>query len=229
MDKRILTASEINYIRQFIKSKGFTDTAVIIEILDHTACKVEDILTNNPKVQFEEAVRMAHHSFGVKGFATLAADYEHHLKEKYRLIYWSYFKKILQQPLYSILFILIGVLTFKIFVHTYLHGIIAPLGYNYVELMLMFMGVCFEGYIFEMIRKGHRGNLIMTTARSRGILSYTLFMYLIILPPLSHYKSHYVVLGIVYSLMIVAIVINFLARYKTMEEAKEECSCLHEM
>lgn len=70
MKKRLNTA-EIALIDSWIKKRGFTYEDVRLEILDHVACAVEDLMTADEKLSLSEAYQQVHASFGVFGFSTL--------------------------------------------------------------------------------------------------------------------------------------------------------------
>ena len=88
MDKVKLNEEQIDHLKEFIKTKGFHDHAVILEILDHFACKIEDIMTNEPKMSFYDALMKARLSFGVMGFQPISSAFEKQSRKKYRKLYW---------------------------------------------------------------------------------------------------------------------------------------------
>lgn len=79
-----LTPQQLEYIRSFISKRGFTALDLQMEIIDHVACRAEDILTENPAVSFEEAVTRTHREFGVFRFSTLEEAMTKSLSRKYR-------------------------------------------------------------------------------------------------------------------------------------------------
>lgn len=78
-----LTPQQLEYIRSFISKRGFTALDLQMEIIDHMACRVEDILTENPAVSFKEAVTRTHREFGVFGFSMLEDAMTKSLARKY--------------------------------------------------------------------------------------------------------------------------------------------------
>lgn len=97
MDKRTLTREELRMLRHFIasRSSGFAEPSVLLEIMDHFACKTEELLVADPSLSFEEAMKKAHLSFGVKGFAPLAEAHRKGLTSRYRRLYRQEYRKIL--------------------------------------------------------------------------------------------------------------------------------------
>lgn len=99
MDKRYLTTEELRRLEEFILSRSprFGETGVLLEIMDHFACKTEEILEAEPELTFELAMKKAHHAFGVKGFGPVAEAYERNVFLRYtrlrrdaqRSILWS--------------------------------------------------------------------------------------------------------------------------------------------
>lgn len=95
MDNRVLNKEELQALQQFIRSRSaaFADPAVMLELLDHFACKVEALMTENRQMSLEEAMKQAHRSFGVKGFAPLSESFKAGLQSRYKRTYSFLYKK----------------------------------------------------------------------------------------------------------------------------------------
>lgn len=96
-EKMILNEAQLEVLRQFIRQRGFKDIVVIHEILDHFACKTEEIWHTHPQLSLEEAIQKAHQTFGIMGFRPIVAAFEQQARKKYSRI----FRKNLLQTLYS--------------------------------------------------------------------------------------------------------------------------------
>ncbi len=97
MDKRKLTGDELAQLRNFIvsRSRRFAEPGILLEITDHFACKTEELLNEEPALSLQQAIKKAHHSFGIKGFAPIAEAYEQHT--------YLHYKRFSQQTQLSIL------------------------------------------------------------------------------------------------------------------------------
>lgn len=97
MDKRILTSEELVQLKQFIISRSarFAEPGILLEITDHFASKTEEILTEEKFIPFEMAMKKAHHSFGVKGFAPIAEAYEQNTLNTYKKASKQYMYRLL--------------------------------------------------------------------------------------------------------------------------------------
>jgi len=113
MDSITLTDNQLTTLRAFINRRGFKDELVVEEILDHFACKVEELMGADPGISFEDAMTRAHKSFGVSGFLPLAQAFEKQLEQKYSLLYRQYIKKLLTTPKYLLALIPTAYLFFK--------------------------------------------------------------------------------------------------------------------
>jgi hypothetical protein len=108
MDKLTLTKEQLKELKKFINSRGFREPLIVMEILDHFACLVEEKLEANPGMPLDEAMQQAHGSFGVMGFRTIAdaADVERNKRLN------KQFKKTLggmvASPAMWLLFVLVG-------------------------------------------------------------------------------------------------------------------------
>lgn len=97
MDNITLNEEQLWQLRQFIMKRGIKSPDVVHEILDHFACKVEEILTVQPNVSLDRAMQLAHQSFGSSGFRPLVAEYEKQLEK----VLWSKYKTSLKETLLS--------------------------------------------------------------------------------------------------------------------------------
>lgn len=100
MADRCLNKEELLVLQQYIRSRSatFAEPAIMLELLDHFACKVEATLAENGKLSLEEAMKQAHQSFGIKGFASLAEGFKILTIHKYK----KYFTTLLHKKLCSL-------------------------------------------------------------------------------------------------------------------------------
>lgn len=109
MDKQIiLDADQLAVLKRYIKARGFRDPAVVIEILDHFACKVEELMIHHPSLALETAMQRAHASFGVAGFRPMVVAYEQELATEYKLRYKAGLKETLNNLPLMIVFVVAG-------------------------------------------------------------------------------------------------------------------------
>lgn len=97
MDNVLLNQDQLEQLRQYIakRSPRFADPLVMEEILDHFACKVEELLTREPGADLNATMLKAHRSFGVKGFAPIADHVEQTLFKKYRRFSYKEMRSVL--------------------------------------------------------------------------------------------------------------------------------------
>jgi len=136
MDKYTLNGQQLDQLRMFIRRRGFTDDLVVEEILDHFACKVEELLDTEPRLAFDEAVERAHRSFGVSGFRPVVKAFEHQLGSRYRRLFWRNVKQILLSPKYLLALIPAGYLLFQGIAWTELHNYRHIAGINDLTLII---------------------------------------------------------------------------------------------
>lgn len=104
MDNIALNEEQLWQLRQFIMKRGIKEVDVVNEILDHFACKVEEIWSEDKNLSLERVMQMAHQSFGASGFRPLIAQYENHLEQMTNKIFKQELKNVLSSP--KILFII---------------------------------------------------------------------------------------------------------------------------
>lgn len=83
----MLSGEEINYVREFVGRKGYSQIEVQSEMIDHIACIVEEKREENPSLSIEKAVADFHASFGIFGFSDWAERLE---KQTYRKVQFQF-------------------------------------------------------------------------------------------------------------------------------------------
>ncbi|MDI9319963.1 MAG: hypothetical protein QM530_05740 [Phycisphaerales bacterium] len=110
-------------LKQFIRKRGIREEDVVIEILDHFACKVEELMNSNIHLPFERAIQIAHQSFGKSGFRPMIVNYEKHIQKMMWQIFKNECKKVVLSP--KILFLIAYVISLYPLLQIgskYLHG-----------------------------------------------------------------------------------------------------------
>jgi hypothetical protein len=87
-----LSPDQITSLKKLISSKGYEEIDVQYEILDHVACRIEVLMTENPKMSLDDAFRKTHSEFGIFGFADLADSYRESIRKKFWNRYWTNLK-----------------------------------------------------------------------------------------------------------------------------------------
>lgn len=87
-----LSSDQITSLKKLISSKGYEEIDVQYEILDHVACRIEVLMTENPKMSLDDAFRKTHSEFGIFGFADLADSYREGIRKKFWNRYWTNLK-----------------------------------------------------------------------------------------------------------------------------------------
>lgn len=98
MDNITLNEEQLWQLRQFIMKRGIKSPDVVNEILDHFACKAEEVISMQPNITFERAMQLAHQSFGSSGFRPLVAQYEKQLKLTINSIFKQELKNVVNSP-----------------------------------------------------------------------------------------------------------------------------------
>lgn len=101
-----LSSDQITSLKKLISSKGYEEIDVQYEILDHVACRIEVLMTENPKMSLDDAFRKTHSEFGIFGFADLADSYREGIRKKFWNRYWTNLKIFLTSYRVIYLFLL---------------------------------------------------------------------------------------------------------------------------
>lgn len=79
-----LTPDQLQHLKRFIARRGFGEPATLLEILDHFACKVEELWPEHPQWTLDEAMEAAHNSFGAAGFYRIVKAFQAATHRRFR-------------------------------------------------------------------------------------------------------------------------------------------------
>lgn len=166
-----LSPDQITSLKKLISSKGYEEIDVQYEILDHVACRIEVLMTENPKLTIDEAFRKTHSEFGIFGFADLADSYRESIRKKF----WNRYRTSLKNFLtsYRVIYLFLLAWTFYFISENFtLFGerMTAP-GWGVIAL---FISLVFLVIYYHRVGKGFRHY-----ATFKHALSFTGGMHLI--------------------------------------------------
>ncbi len=107
-----LTELEIEKLHVFVKKHYVDFYDVELELVDHLASSIEEKLSNNSEITFEDALEIEFKKFGIMGFSSVVEEKTKHLNRYYRKLVWKAFLEYLKPP--KILFLALLVYTFYI-------------------------------------------------------------------------------------------------------------------
>jgi len=86
-----LSSSHIAQIKDFVAGRGFTEPDLQIEIIDHMACRVEDLMTANQTLTLHHAIKLAHAEFGIMGFSVFEDAMRSALQKRYLKVFRRFY------------------------------------------------------------------------------------------------------------------------------------------
>jgi hypothetical protein len=89
-----LSTDQITALKKLIFKKGYSEIDVQYEILDHVACKVEELLEEQPALKIEDAFQKVHASFGIFGFLEVEESYKKVIETRLRKYFWMELKSM---------------------------------------------------------------------------------------------------------------------------------------
>ena len=224
MHKASLNDEQICKLIGFIESRGFHDPGVIVEILDHFACKVEEKLTADPRLSLESAMANAHADFGVIGFYYLQANYEANTRKKYKSIYRAERKKILLNPAIVIISLILAFLVYKAFGWAEIHANLW--GSNLVSDLLFVYFMAATIFAFVKFKIPKRRNKITQSIMSGDIVG-SIFVTSLASQFGPHAPKGIVILSVLSALVFFYITIRSLAIYATFKSGKKEMDLVY--
>jgi len=210
-----LNEQQLKELADYIKAKGFKDPAIINEILDHFACKVEEELEIDATLSFYDAVNKARNSFGVMGFAPIAASFTKQLRSRYRRVYWKKFWRTASAPLHIPLLLLLGYGCFKCWLWANANNYQHIMEMNDVSAILTIGYVIAQAII--MYQEETRKNLYKQTAF--GVAWFFPWMLIYIMPHSNHPNVPVWVPALIVGILVILAVIQLIALRATMRTA----------
>lgn len=142
-----LSAYQIKYLKYFLEQKyvGYYD--VQIELIDHLASAIEELIEEDPELNFELALDIVYKRFGVGGFAKIVKEKEKALGKFWRKQIWKTFLEFLRPPL---LFIGLGLFT-VIYTLQEVGNFVFLTGHSFLSLLTFLLAVsfCYKMYVRE--------------------------------------------------------------------------------
>ncbi len=218
MDKIVLNSEQLQQLRKFINSRGFKDELVVNEILDHFACKVEEELAKDPRIDLQVAMQNAHRSFGALGFYVIQANFEKNTRSRYRKLYWQSIKLLLR-PKYLVGFVGAWFAVFKVYDWSILHHMNHIFGGNDVgfTIWLLMLG----GLIFLGLRFSDKSNYYAKIARQ--VVWFNVPFWIPLLGTSSkHLDTHPVIASVYGATIFVIYALMIIAQYKLLVAATSE-------
>lgn len=233
MDSKVLSQEQLKELVRFIHSRGFREPAVVLEVLDHFACKVEELLAAKPDMQFYQAMVDAHMSFGVRGFYPLSESFYEQTKKKYKKLFWKNFKSLLSKPLTLIALPIIGNTIYGLYMlaSSRLNFRIWDT-WNIVDvtfLILLIICPLLDLFVMYSLPKEDRRHPFITSSLMNGSVS-GLTLYLII-PNIfrDHNLKYGWVVGVILAAYVVYVIPRHIAVRKTIAKAKDDLEAVKRM
>jgi hypothetical protein len=168
-----LDKNELQTVRLFIQKRGFTYIDVQTELLDHVACRVEEIMEENPNVTLDHAIEKSHSEFGVFGFSAVEDSIIDGLTKKYNRFFWKTFFSYFG-PKYILLVLFAGYVLYKFQAIVNSKAIM----YSIVMAIVLIAIVC----LFKLYRSEYKQYLAyrLSTAYFIGLGSFYSMMNLVV-------------------------------------------------
>lgn len=220
MDNTTLSKEQLNVLMAYIRSRGFVEPFVIIEILDHFACKVEELM-NNKHVSFEVAMQQAHESFGVAGFAPLVKSYYASLRKKYMTKYRQIMTRTLKSVLPMSLLVLVGFAYYKGYIWAAMNDylLLNINVFSFIILAVMLTGIILlKGSFYK--RENPVSNTIM------GFDTWIFVIFISMQPSIDMHHSHAPVaihiISVFQSLILIYSLLRIYCLHRTIKLAQHE-------
>ena len=168
-----LNKQQIEEIKNFIHSHGFTHIEVEMEILDHVASAVEAKLEDNPHKSITKAIQEVHAGFGPLGFSIMKDEFRKSFGKHYQSIRRTILKGYLWSK--NAWMVLLAIIC-SYALSTILTNL--PPVFNLALLLILstISWVSLYFYFRRSFKKWRKKSLVLSNELSRiGLSSYTIF------------------------------------------------------
>lgn len=98
MEKKTLSLEQIDQLYLFTRQHFVEWYDLQSELVDHLANAIETEWQENPKLSFDEALKVQFKKFGIFGFTGVIEERQKGLTKKYNALFWSYYKEFFKLP-----------------------------------------------------------------------------------------------------------------------------------
>lgn len=222
MDKMKLSEEQLRELRYFIYKRGFREPEVMMEILDHFACKVEDKLSAKPGMSLEEAMKEAHNEFGYNGFYSIKASLDVFTRRKYKKIYLAEVKKTVTSVPHLLMLILIGWGTYSAMLWANDNNKVDWLmGHNLVSAILLLVILIAEFTKLIIVKKKYKNSYYLQIANSISYFNVN-FSWIIIQWRIYSNHTTAVAMAILASVLVLLFAVNYISHYKMIRAAEKD-------
>jgi|GEM_PF-1911098 len=222
MDKVKLSQEQLKELKYFIYGRGFREPEVMMEILDHFACKVEDKLSTNPGMKLDAAMKQAHNEFGYNGFYSIKSSLDVFTKKRYKNVYWTQVKTVLKNIPVMLLLAGLGYGTYTASAWAFVNKKTDWMfDENVVGISFWLIMLIAELYKLQLINKSLKKSYHVHIAKMAVVFApYALWLFL----PTSMTDSPKRILlsSLVIALIAVWYIIHYIASWKLLKTAQKD-------
>jgi hypothetical protein len=93
-----LSAEEIQQLFVFTEKKYVRYYDLQMELVDHLALSIEELMCRDKKLSFEEALQKVYSNFGIFGFAKVVQEKEQQVYKKSKRLLYAEIRKFFRWP-----------------------------------------------------------------------------------------------------------------------------------
>lgn len=214
-----LTAEQLLYIRSFIRKKGYTEPDLLLEMLDHVACIVEEKMTTLPDINFENTLNSTYSDFGFGGFSKLAEGIINGRKVAIKGTVKRVLGVVVSWP-YLLLVIAAASMLFYGYIHIYKPFIVA------VPLVIL---IAYFTYYFSVIRPAVKPFKEYLWIESTSHFSVFISLGLNLFQPFIYLASNSPLWATIYSVWILSLALCIVCYFVYYNDALKKCKELQQV
>lgn len=98
MEQKLISKAQVSHLHEFARKKDIVFVDLRIELVDHLCELIEERWKDHPNESFKDAFHAVYKSFGIFGFADIAAKHQSQMSKRYVKEIGRYFWNWLKPP-----------------------------------------------------------------------------------------------------------------------------------
>jgi hypothetical protein len=214
-----LTTEQLTEIKAFIKNKGYPEPDLLLEMLDHVACMVEEKMKASPDLSFDSALKNTYSDFGFWGFSKLADGLIKGRKTAIKGTVKRVLRLFTLWP-YILLVIVSAFILFYGYTFIYKPFIVG------IPIVIL---ITYFGYYFSVIRPAAKPFKEYLWIESTNHFSFFISLGLNLFLPFVYLASNSPAWAIIYSVWILSLSLCIICYFVYYNEALKKCKELQQV
>ncbi len=166
--KYLLDKNQIEHLHKFVVSKGVKYKDVRIELVDHLATQIEELLDKDSSISYDQALKKVYQGFPITGFYLFVKNQEDAMMKYWQTRMWIYIRRFLGPP--KVLLLLL--LTFTLFMFAQA----IPRAFLIIFLVTgaLYFAILIRMMYFQFVKESEMNSMLTLKSYYTGITNHSI-------------------------------------------------------